>query len=498
MVTTPTLWKGLTQVNTSDELAQLDGQVIGLPDGGYIIVWSDNSGQHNPVGSAVVGQVFNALGEKVGDETFLSGSTVGSASEPSVTLLADGTIAVAFVDNFAADEDILVRRFDTNLELVQGDTIDVGANQTVTPAIAAFANGSYLVTYTVGDSGINIVGRIVTASGLVGAEFDILDDGDDSDDSEGAALTNGNVVVVFTDEDGGADDDIKFAIVSVAGAFVAEPATVDGAGETATEDDPNVAALKGGGFVVVWTDNVAGNQDVRATIFDNAGNVVNSNSGVGILVNTSTTGNQNEADVLALADGDFVVTWEDDAADLVRGQRFDALGNKVGDVFTVKSLVSTDSPDAALLSDGRFAYAVGGADADGTGVFTSIWDSRTSPISGTNAGETLTSRVDGATVNGLAGNDTLLGFASDDTLNGDSGDDTVSGGGGNDTLNGGRGNDVLSGRIGNDTLRGGKGRDLLSGNVGQDIFDFNSARESGKGGRADVIFDFAPGQTASI
>jgi Ca2+-binding RTX toxin-like protein len=195
-----------------------------------------------------------------------------------------------------------------------------------------------------------------------------------------------------------------------------------------------------------------------------------------------------------LADGDFVVTWEDDAANLVHGQRFDASGNKVGDVFTVKSLVSTDSPDAALLSDGRFAYAVGGADADGTGVFTSIWDSRTSPISGTNAGETLTSRVDGATVNGLGGNDTLFGFTSADTLNGGSGDDTLVGGGSNDTLIGGGGNDVLSGRIGNDTLTGGKGRDLLSGNGGQDIFDFNSTRESGKGAKADVIFDFASGQ----
>src|SRR4029079_9855115 len=112
MVTTPTLWKGLTQVNTSDELPQLDGQVIGLPDGGYIVVWSDIGD------STVVGQVFNALGEKVGDETLLSTAVLGSASSPSVALLADGTIAVAFVDNFAGDNDIVVRRFDTNLELV--------------------------------------------------------------------------------------------------------------------------------------------------------------------------------------------------------------------------------------------------------------------------------------------------------------------------------------------------------------------------------------------
>ena len=62
---------------------------------------------------------------------------------------------------------------------------------------------------------------------------------------------------------------------------------------------------------------------------------------------------------MALADGGFLVTWENDNADLVRAQRFDAVGHKIGVEFTVKIGVSVDSPEAALLTDGRIAFAVG-------------------------------------------------------------------------------------------------------------------------------------------
>ena len=104
-------------------------------------------------------------------------------------------------------------------------------------------------------------------------------------------------------------------------------------------------------------------------------------------------GAQNEASVVGLADGGFLVTWENDPAgivryglksDLVLAQRFDAVGNKIGDEFTVKNGTALDSPDVGLLSDGRIAFVVGDVDfvggdvstGDGGAVMTSIWDPR--------------------------------------------------------------------------------------------------------------------------
>ena len=92
-------------------------------------------------------------------------------------------------------------------------------------------------------------------------------------------------------------------------------------------------------------------------------------------------------------------------------------------------------PEAVLLRDGRIAYAFNEdvPVVDSTNVMTAIWDPRTSPINGTVAGDTITSRIEGATVNGLGGHDVLHGMGGADILDGGTGADTMTGRGGNDT-----------------------------------------------------------------
>ena len=122
-----------------------------------------------------------------------------------------------------------------------------------------------------------------------------------------------------------------------------------------------------------------------------------------IHVNTTTAGNQSKPEVTALADGGFVVVWDDNGS-LIRGQRFDANGDKVGNEFTENFSVE-DNPVVAALSDGRFI--VGFEDVDNAPVdidiHGTIFDPRTSPINGDGNANVITSRKDGATVNGLGG-----------------------------------------------------------------------------------------------
>jgi hypothetical protein len=96
------------------------------------------------------------------------------------------------------------------------------------------------------------------------------------------------------------------------------------------------------------------------------------------LVNTTTAGTQNNANVLALADGGFLVTWRDETVQMVRAQRFDELGNKLGTEFVVKpNWVSLlDSPETALLADGRVALAISDFSTHDLDVMTSIWTTR--------------------------------------------------------------------------------------------------------------------------
>jgi hypothetical protein len=367
MPTTPTLWKSLTQVNATDSgpdgVSQADGQIVALKDGGYVVVWSDDSGTYNSYGIAVVGQRYDSAGDKVGGEVHLTSGFPGNSFAPSVTLLGEGTLAVAFVNDFNGSNDVYVRIFKPSLTIGRTDFIDTGATQTLDPSITALADGGYAVSYTV--DGAQIAGRIVSISGFQGPQFGVSG----QTHSELATLSNGNFVVVHQ-----GDSSINLEVLTpTGGAAGFADVSLDGS-------DPNVAALRDGGYVVVWTDPASSSGDIRTSIYSND-NVLIANQ---LLVNTSTAGAQNEASVVGLADGGFLVTWENDPAGIVLGrmsdrvlaQRFDAVGNKIGDEFTVKKGISVDSPDVVLLSDGRIAFAVGDVSTGDPDVMTSIWDPR--------------------------------------------------------------------------------------------------------------------------
>jgi hypothetical protein len=176
VTTTPRLVKSLTQVNTSDapvnpdsDDSQLDGQVAPLADGGYVVVWTDGSGTHNFSGTAIVGQRYDSLGNKVAGEVKISQFSSGDQSSPAITALPNGNVAIAFVDSFLGNQDLIVRIFGSggaSLNLVRTDFIATGPNQTFNPSITAFADGSYVITYTIGTGPeTDIVARIVNPFG---------------------------------------------------------------------------------------------------------------------------------------------------------------------------------------------------------------------------------------------------------------------------------------------------------------------------------------------
>jgi Ca2+-binding RTX toxin-like protein len=76
------------------------------------------------------------------------------------------------------------------------------------------------------------------------------------------------------------------------------------------------------------------------------------------LVNTTTTGSQSASDVAALTGGGYVVVWQDDGVvpPTIRFQRYDAAGNKVGaEVDIGVEFVGTDiEPSVIGLADGGF------------------------------------------------------------------------------------------------------------------------------------------------
>ncbi|MFL6823026.1 MAG: hypothetical protein ACJ8FA_10690, partial [Xanthobacteraceae bacterium] len=172
---------------------------------------------------------------------------------------------------------------------------------------------------------------MVSAGGTVGSEHVIGQQGHSNRLPDADVLSNGNYVVGF-EEEVFADpftlqSNPHFAIVSSTGT-VLSGGNFEVDGSLNDQTDVHVAALTGGGFVVVWREaNGDGNFDgIRARLYNN----IATGLGPAFTVNSTTAGIQFEPDVAALNDGGFVVVWKDVNLSVLHGQRFDATGHAVG------------------------------------------------------------------------------------------------------------------------------------------------------------------------
>ena len=137
--------------------------------------------------------------------------------------------------------------------------------------------------------------------------------------------------------------------------------------------DPTCIKPGGPGFVAVW-DSPDGDQDgAFFRIFDADGNPITGD----IRANQTTAGDQEDAEVTVLSNGNLVVTWEDNGVGDVFARVFDSSGNAVTDQFVVNETTAfdQDDPAATALADSKFAIVwEGGEDGGPEGVFVRVFD----------------------------------------------------------------------------------------------------------------------------
>jgi Ca2+-binding RTX toxin-like protein len=353
-----------------------------------------------------------------------------------------------------------------------------------------------------------------------------------------AELTNGNIVVVWTDTVNSSDgnEDIRGQIISADGTKIGGEFVVTNASDS--QWTPAVAALTDGRFFVVWED-LAGDGDgsaIKGQVFTAGGD----KSGEAFTINTSTADDQSDPTVTALANGDAFVTWTDydgatsdiysqvldvqsyvgdgSAETVYGGSLADHLDGGAGadvlfgrggddvfeavtpddlaeDVFDGGDGIDTLDLDDYVLQ--LFAPPVLlGANGTVTSVEVINLHGPTAGV-GINAVELAiplaNSSSDGTvTVNGARAQDFIHGERINNAdialhLNGGDGNDYLYGGAGGDTLDGGDDEDTLEGNGGddwlegggqNDTLIGGSGFDYLFGEQGDDYMEGGSGGDT--------------------
>ena len=251
------------------------------------------------------------------------------------------------------------------------------------PVIASFEDGRFVVAWSdVSESGgdtdgIAVRAQIFNADGSKsGSEF-LVNTTTASDQSEPTitVLANGNFIVAF--ETGALPNfDVRARLFDGDGTPIG-PDFVVNTTTSLSQSDPSITALADGGFVVTWEDGSgigADGQAVRAQIYDAAGGAV----GGEFVVNATTTGVQRDPAVAGLADGGFVVAWRDfsntggdTSNSAIRAQVFDESGSPVGLEFLVNTTVSGHQSDAAITVLANGNFVVSWTDSSASGDDTS-------------------------------------------------------------------------------------------------------------------------------
>ncbi|WP_135507144.1 beta strand repeat-containing protein [Roseovarius aestuariivivens] len=554
MPLTPEFWLPKFTANITTTAAQFEPRITQLTNGNILVAWTstDDTGVGAAPGTDIIGQLYDAYGTAIGSETRLnSGFISDNERNFDIAALDNGGFVVVYEDEngssvnqalIASEWTTTSTGFGTATDRTIATSPDAG-DIVRTPTVTSASDGSYTVGYEQFDSSMsenNLLFVNVDASGTVGTvQTAIPGSGSASSEVDSARLTNGDVVFVYDLDLAGADAAIAYSVRNpVTGATPAGAAFVANTDSNGDTDlSASVVALTGGGFVIAWQNTDAADTDIEMQRFDNSG--VAQGSIINVDIGNSTDINT-EVELVALADGGWLVLWDDDETGGLagRGERYSATGALVGSQFVFDS-ANADHTEAVLLDDGRVALVWN----DGE-IHSAILDTRDNANTvlgpsglqtGTIGDDVFTADSSATVVNAWDGIDTVTANGTSKEYRLGEGDDRMNvvsvidadsynGGGGTDTIDwslvgqaggifdlaggtatdgfgvveemtefenliGTDNSDVVVGTVGANSLEGGNGNDTLFGDAGQDTILGGNDNDLIEGGDGPDLLD---------
>jgi hypothetical protein len=350
------------RVNSFRTSIQFHSSVARLSDGSFVVTWTSYTQDGSDDG--VYGQRYDGAGNRVGSEFPVNTHTRSNQFDPSVAGLSDGGFIVTWTsdgqDRYGYG--VYGQRYDSASRPVGQEfrvNTRTGRNES-NRSVAGLSDGGFVVTWTsYGDPSTDDVHgqRYGTAGNRVGDEFLVnTHKRANQQNPSVAGLSDGGFVVAWMSyPQDGSGWGVYGQRYDSAGTRVGGKFQVN----TFTKFDqayPRVSALTGGGFVVTWMSNGQDGSSwgVYGQRYGGAGNRV----GDEFQINTYTGGSQSNPFAAGLDDGGFVVTWQsrfyDGRKAGVYGQRYDSAGNRIGDEFQVNTRKGGEWPSVSGLSDGGF------------------------------------------------------------------------------------------------------------------------------------------------
>ncbi|MBV8686357.1 MAG: hypothetical protein JOZ90_03640, partial [Alphaproteobacteria bacterium] len=433
-----------------------------LSGGGFVVTWGGAF-------DGVRARIFDSAGVALGDE-FAVGPLWG-VDGFAVTALASGGFAITWLERPDSSPAQLKAQIYDPAGAQVGGPITVSADAVfAAPAIAGLDSGGFIVAVP-GQSGTIVAYRYDSAGNPVGAGFEVAAALGASEPDVVATPGGGFVVAWHSYPPEGGQEDVHLRRFDAAGTALGDTAAV--AIGLVPQAQADLTVLASGAVVVSWSEFGADGADVYYRLLGADGTL-----GAASIAH-DPAGDQRKPSVAALPDGGFIIAWDDRTGQgldtsgvAIRAQRFDAVGNRVGDPFDLNGYKYGDQSnvDLVTLADGTLAavYRDAGTESPGPnpGARVDLFHLATVVETAGGAG--------GENFAGTAAPDDMSGNGGDDVLSGAAGDDRLSGGDGDDTIAGGDGEDRIEGGAGADHLEGGRGDDLLLGGEGDDVLVYSA------------------------
>jgi len=290
------------------------------------------------------------------DEILVNTTQAGDQDHPAVAALADGGYVVVWDQGAGSvtesGRDVLFQRFDAGGQPVGSETevtTSDGTNWLVT--VEGRQDGGFIVAWTA-EQASDILVQIFDANGVPnGAQF-VANSITANEQRVPAVqeLPDGSFIVAWRNKINLNDTEVRLQKFAADGTPVDGEILVNETGDRA--GSPDMTVLQNGNLLISYVVVDAGDADVAAKILDQDGNVV-----VGeFRLHPPSTGVQVKNAVSALADGGFVATWaSDDGDDFgIFMQRFDSGGNTIGSESLINDVIvgEQNSPNVVSLPNG--------------------------------------------------------------------------------------------------------------------------------------------------
>jgi len=360
-----------TKVNTTTIGSQQLPAVAALKSG-YVVVWASNA--NTASGFDIRAQRYTSAGAKAGSEIAVNKTTGDTQTMPAVAGLKNGTFVVAWqsAGQDGSGTGVYAQRFSATGGKLGGEfkVNSVTANDQGSPAIAALDDGGFVAVWTSAKqdgAGLGVYGRRFDASGkTVGAAFAVnkTTAGDQSAPVV-AGLSGGGFVAAWQGPDAAGLG--IFARLFDANGVGGSELKVNSV--TANDQSqPTVAALDSGGFVVGWQSALQDGSGlgIYMQLYKPTGVKVSGNK----LVNTATAGNQSAPAASGFKDGGFIVTWvgQDGSGQGIFAQAFNDSAKAVNSEFRANTTKSgtQSQPAVAAFTTGKFVMVWSSAGQDGS------------------------------------------------------------------------------------------------------------------------------------